>query len=661
MKLCLLEIENFQGVKRFVLQPEGKNADVFGKNGTGKTTLVSAISWLLFGKDALGRADFEIKPRDIYGEYLRRGDTAVRALFEVNGTELYLRKDYKEKHTKKRGSAEAEFAGHTTDHWVDGVPVQQKEFQAAVAKLADAEAFRMLSDPFYFAETLHWQKRRQMLVDICGDVTPEMVIAAEAPALDELPSILKGRSVTDLRKVLAANRKEVNGELELIPAKIDENGRNVLAKPVSLKQHLADETRLIAAIQQAEGELARLNAGGADADLRAQITQAEADLNKARTDARQAEQLRIQREREKHQKAVDDARAKVRAAEDALQLAKRTSADLGRRVSALEEDVRQSGAKLDRMREDYATIEERVFGGEVCNACGQAIPEDEVKPRREAFNLTKSKELEALLADGRALAATKQQQEKDLLVMRSHLEDANAACDAAVIALTTAKNAVPGPYVEHPPAAPGEFASDAEAKAFDTLDQLQRRLSSLTVDTTERDRLLSVIESNQVELDKVQATINDLKVQQQKSDDAAARCKELQERRVTLSQQFDLLEKHLNLLDQFDRAQSFMLGERVNGYFKLVTWQLFEEQVNGGLAPKCEALVHGIPFNAGLNNGARINAGLDIINALGRHFDFTPPVFVDNAESVNELLPTAAQVIRLVVTDTDETLRVEIK
>lgn len=657
MRLLALEIRNFQGVKEFEFVPDGHNADVFGKNGTGKTTIVSAVSWLLFDKDALGRSNFKIKPTNIYGEYLGNGNPRVTAAFDLGGVRIILAKEYMERHVKTRGAAEAEFKGHKSEYWVDGVPSKEKEFNAAVSKLADAETFRMLSDPFYFAEALHWQKRRAMLVEICGDVTPEMVIAAEAPALDELPAILNGRSTDDLRKILAANRTSVNDELKQIPAKIDENGRNVLAKPVVLKPHLADEATLIEAIRKAESELATLAAGGADAELRVQIKNAEADLSKARQDARQAELNLERRGREAHQKKIDEARKKVREAEDALQRAKSLSADFGRRVAVHEDLVRQTGAKLDRMREDYAAKEEGVFGGEVCNDCGQAIPEDEVKPRREAFNLTRSKELEALLADGRNLAATKQQQERDLLLLRSHLEDANAACDAAVIAMTTAQNAVPGEFqqtefiVAHP------AVDDAEKALAD----LTARLESLTVDTSERDRLAQLIETKQAELDTVQATINDLKVQQQASDTAAARCAELQERRKTLSQQFDLLEKHLNLLDQFERAQSYLLGEKVNGYFKLVTWQLFEEQVNGGLAPKCEALVHGIPFNAGLNNGARINAGLDIINALGRHFDFTPPVFVDNAESVNELIPTAAQVIRLVVTDTDETLRVEIK
>lgn len=65
-----------------------------------------------------------------------------------------------------------------------------------------------------------------------------------------------------------------------------------------------------------------------------------------------------------------------------------------------------------------------------------------------------------------------------------------------------------------------------------------------------------------------------------------------------------------------------------------------------------------MPYDS-LNGGARVNAGLDVIRTLQAHYDFTPPVFVDNAESVVDLLDTKGQMIRLVVSAADPTLRVE--
>lgn len=55
--------------------------------------------------------------------------------------------------------------------------------------------------------------------------------------------------------------------------------------------------------------------------------------------------------------------------------------------------------------------------------------------------------------------------------------------------------------------------------------------------------------------------------------------------------------------------------------------------------------------------GARINAGLDIINVLSEFYDFAPPIFIDQAESITNLLPTRGQQIRLIVSEADPVLR----
>jgi hypothetical protein len=70
-------------------------------------------------------------------------------------------------------------------------------------------------------------------------------------------------------------------------------------------------------------------------------------------------------------------------------------------------------------------------------------------------------------------------------------------------------------------------------------------------------------------------------------------------------------------------------------------------------------MFNGVPYS-NLNHGARINVGLDIINTLAEHYGFAPPVFIDNAEAITQLLPTRGQMIRLVVSERDKSLRVEV-
>ena len=69
--------------------------------------------------------------------------------------------------------------------------------------------------------------------------------------------------------------------------------------------------------------------------------------------------------------------------------------------------------------------------------------------------------------------------------------------------------------------------------------------------------------------------------------------------------------------------------------------------------------VGGVPYSTGLNSGAKVNAGIDIINTLSRHYNAQVPLFVDNAESVTQLEQASTQVIRLIVSGADKELRYE--
>ena len=99
---------------------------------------------------------------------------------------------------------------------------------------------------------------------------------------------------------------------------------------------------------------------------------------------------------------------------------------------------------------------------------------------------------------------------------------------------------------------------------------------------------------------------------------------------------------------QFVKARISKVEGRINGLFKLVRFKMYEKQINGGETETCEAMVDGVPFSD-LNSAARINAGLDIINAFSASNGIVAPVFIDNRESVTTLIKTKAQLVNLIV------------
>jgi hypothetical protein len=111
-------------------------------------------------------------------------------------------------------------------------------------------------------------------------------------------------------------------------------------------------------------------------------------------------------------------------------------------------------------------------------------------------------------------------------------------------------------------------------------------------------------------------------------------------------------------LEEYIRWKTRFIEDSVNGLFRFVTFRLFKELISGGLEECCDVVVDGVPYNA-LNNGARVNAGMDIIRRLAEHYGVRVPLIVDNAECVTRLEDAGTQVIRLVVSEQDKVLRVE--
>ena len=161
IKLKRLTLENFKGIKVFTLDTGGESVEVFGDNATGKTTLFDAFSWLLFGKDSEGKTDFEIKTLDANGKPISGLDHTVIGVFDVNGDEVTLEKVYREKWVKSRGSLTAEFTGHETEHFVNGIPKSKRDYTAYIAEIITEDVFLLLTNPKYFSTGINKKERRE--------------------------------------------------------------------------------------------------------------------------------------------------------------------------------------------------------------------------------------------------------------------------------------------------------------------------------------------------------------------------------------------------------------------------------------------------------------------------------------------------------------------
>jgi chromosome segregation ATPase len=139
------------------------------------------------------------------------------------------------------------------------------------------------------------------------------------------------------------------------------------------------------------------------------------------------------------------------------------------------------------------------------------------------------------------------------------------------------------------------------------------------------------------------------------------RIAELRDQEATLAQALADLEGQEYAILQFTKSKVDAIERKINGKFKFVKFKMFNQQVNGGESETCETLVNSngsfVPFTDA-NNAARINSGIDIINTLCQHYDVYAPIFIDNRESVTELIESDSQIVNLIVSAADKKLRV---
>lgn len=653
VRLHRLTLERFMGVNAFELDLGGADATVRGTNGVGKTTLATAFSWLLTGKDSRGQADFEVKTLDpASGEALHNLEHAVEAVLDVDGELVTLRRAYAEVWTKKRGAAREEFTGHETRFWIDGVPCGTKrEFDDRVDELLPAAAWRELTNPDAW-HAQHWQKRRQDLIDICGDVSDADVIAAH-PELADLPGILGKRTPDEHKKVVEARRREINAELKQLPARVDEVARQLEELPAD--DAAALEALLAAARSErdeAAAELARVKAGGGDAAAERRRL---AEVETALTDL----DLKGQRE---HARKLAEAEHARDAAQRELEDAQHRHDRLLAQAEEHDRDAAALEPKLQALRDEWTRLKARTFEAvhveDACPACGQALPPERVEAAHaralEEFNARKARDLEANKQAGAALA-----QRQKALRAEAALARTRAESQANGIAQLQGKVANLQAKVDAARAAPvADAAATPEyARLAAERDELKARIQGLAQADP---AAIAAVQERLVAADAEVARLQRQVALLAERERAEARRAELLERETTLAQEFEDLERQLHLIESFVRAKSALLTTRINSRFAMTEFRLFEEQINGGLADACVALVRGVPYGAGLNRAARINSGLDVITVLQEHHGVHLPVFVDECESVVELLAMPTQVVRLVVDERHAELTVEL-
>lgn len=643
-----MDFLNFKGIRDLTVDFDSDLTNISADNGLGKTSIFDGFIWVLFGKDSKDRKNFGIKTYDETGKAIPKIPHEVTVTLLVNGEEVTLCRRYNEKWTKKRGSAEEVFDGHEEERLYNGVPCSVKEYNDKIAAICTEEVFKFITNPLYFTK----QKadvQRQMLIQMAGGVS-DTEIAQGNPDFENLLAKLTGKNLEEYKREIQAKKRRIKNELDMIPSRIDERKRDMPEAEDwdAIESELASKNAQLANIEQ---QLLDASKAAKEANKRrAELIRKQGDIYAAKSELKFKIKEELLADYRRQQSARNELISKINGEERAIAALQSEIQEYDRQLASLSETRNSLLAEWKSINAEQLTFNEDEF---ICPTCKRRFEVDEIESRQqelsETFSRNKAKRLELNKQKGLEVKAKREAIEK-----AKAQAEVNIASKRAWIDTQKSSSLYLNELVE--PETESVIAADK--RYIDLCNQeteLKNQIENETATDTGSDTS-ELVEGKGT----LQSAIDELKKMLSKKDIIKRnneRIAELETMMRKQSQEVTELEGIEFTIASFSKARIEAVERKINGMFHIVRFKMFDTQINGGEVETCEATVNGVPFSD-LNDAGRINAGLDIINAICGSNGVYAPIFIDNAESVNELLPTQSQKIRLVVS-TDRELVIE--
>lgn len=632
-----ITLVNFKGVREFHADFSNAVTLVSGENGTGKTTLYDGYLWLLFGKDSAGRSDFNIKTLDENGKPIYRLEHSVTGVFVIDGREVKLQRCLVEKWNKVNGSTEETMKDETQFFINDVRCGTKKEYQAEISEIIPEDVFRLITNPYLFPR-LSADDQKDMLLEIAGNISDDEV-AALNPEFMALLDRINGTTLAKFATEVAAKKKGCNDALTTIPAAIE------------TAQKFLNDTEDWAEL---ESELATKKASLADIDAQlSDVNNAMAAVNKRKAEIqrvcgekrielgnRQTE-LRIQASSDRNKAMLD-----IQGMESELATIQRNIDSKRRELTAVQSTIAKTDTEIVALRDEFKAVAKETYtepaqDSLVCPTCGEPLKGDNLKKKLETlrgnFEQHKAKRQKEIQARG--------------IPMRQALDEAKASETRLTGQISTLedralelKGKIEYAKAHIPAALNVEEIIGKDAKCVALANEIQELNNQLyaevkPADTSELQEAKAILSESIAELNRRLG--KRAAVERAKNEVA-----ELEEKRIANNQAISDLERWEDTYTRFLKAKDELLYERINGLFSYVSFSFIKEQKNGGEKITCVCTVDGTPY-PDVNAAGKLNAGLDIINALCKAKGYSAPIFIDNRESVNEAIPTISQVINL--------------
>lgn len=609
IKLLNMRVENFMcyASKDFDFYAITK---LMAKNGVGKSTIATAYLWCLFN------CDYELKDnpvvrREVDGVSVDDMDVSVELVLDADGKEVTMKKVQKRTYSK-------DGSGYKDDnkYFANDVPKTLKDFNTYLD--IDMSVFKMCSNINAFLNQKP-AEMREYLFRLVSNVT-DLDIAQQKAELAELVPLLEKYTTEELSAMNKATKTKITKDLPILDGQIKEKERDIQLKQAIEVSDL--ELHRNSLKEQISNCIANQTDTG---KMLAEYDKASADI----LDLKFKQSDMVRKANEDNIKARREIEDKISDKRFLIEQTEKTIGETERCIELSKKTIESITDYLNAERKKWTEENNRQFDENslICPYCDSEYGEDKKEQLRADFKKHKADTLKTITDNGNLYADRLSKEKKTLADLEAELPEheeslgmLNTAIEILAEQLTELPQEIDIADSEEYKALANEIAEKEQAmhKANDisaVKTELKAQESELWQQLSECER--KIAESN---TERDEQRLEELRVEQRTQEQNKANA-----------------EKILDLLDELDKAKNEALIEAVNSHFELVKWQLFEYAKNGNYKSCCIPTVDGKGILTTMSNkGNRILGRVDICNSIQKISGITCPVWLDDAESLDE-------------------------
>ena len=615
-----LELANWRAQTRKVVF--NGNSEIHGRNKEGKSTVFNAFLWLLTGYDEYDRSNYNLFDNKVEQTYENSVPASVEGVFDIEGDEYTFKKVAKQGWTRPRNKTEYERKGADDySFFVDGIEVSATKYKSNIEELiAPIDKLKIMLNIRYFL-MLDWKDMRKQLESMVGEIKGSDFKGDYSLIAKDME-----KHPTDaLKNLYSSQKREINKSIDSLPISIE-----------ALKSNLPD----MEGVDEAGKVVDECNAGieklmeemqGRTSSLKPYIDKRNEELKEIallEEEYKKAESAYKQNyfdELSKCQSEISEIERK-NAQIERENIENRTRHDkLKVRIENKRKELEDLKAYRETLLEQNKKVKELVFNEDKCPYCGQELPEDKLEEQRAKFNANKEAKHKAIVAEGKANNVKIQSCQEEIVRLTDELQCINPF-DRMPEDITKAAeryNHVKVSFV------PYEQTTEGKAKK----ESINGKRASLTT-IPEVDNSDILAKKNELTLKK-EAALKKLALKDE-YDRQIAKIAGLQDELKGNTVEVAKIEGKIAKVKEYEQERANIVNDKVSSKFNYVSIKMSELNKSGEFVPAC-IITDNDGVNALVsNNASRILCGIDISLAFQNYFGTSVPMFIDNAESVNE-------------------------